>query len=180
MEARKDSIFRKVGRNVVNLQRLEQSFKMLLSLQVNEPLSKLPDALKKRREALARQPLGPLTYEMIDRLLPETSPQGEFEDLATEIWISVWIGLSEDENTRRELRATLKHLVDERNELVHHMFGGFDPDSQESCSKLEQRLDAQRAHIGEVFQLVERLIATHRKLLLDAKTWAEDTKAFDT
>jgi hypothetical protein len=35
-------------------------------------------------------------------------------------------------------------------------------------------------NVGEVFQLVERLIATHRKLLLDAKSWAEDTKAFDT
>jgi hypothetical protein len=180
MEARKDSIFRKVGRNVVNLQRLEQRFKTLLSLSIDAPLSKLPHALEKRREGLVRQPMGPLTHEVIDRLLPKASPQGAFEDLATEIWINVSIGLEGDENMRRELRANLKRLVNERNDLVHHMFGGFDPRSQESGSALEQKLDAQRAHIDEVFQLVEQLMSTYREHMLDVKKRLEDPTAFDT
>src|SRR5688572_16939882 len=125
MDARKDRIFRKVGRNIVNLQRLECRLKVLLSLYVDAPLSKLPEALKKRRDALARQTMGPLTHEMVDRLIPDTSPQGAFELLATEYWVSVSLGLEGDENQRRELRSSLRRLVDDRNELVHHMFGGF-------------------------------------------------------
>jgi hypothetical protein len=179
IESRKDDIFRKVGRNVVNLQRLEQRFKTLLSLYLDTPLSKLSETLETRREAFARLPMGALTHELIDRLVPESSPQGEFEGLVTQVWFSISIGIEGDEKMRRELRANLKRLVDERNALVHHMFCGFDPRSEEACSGIEQMLDAQSAHVEQVFNWVEPLIDTHRMLMQGVETWVRDPNTFD-
>ena len=157
LEERKNRIFCKVGRNVVNLQRLEIRLKGILSVFVDAPLSKLPKIIERRSEVLMRQTMGPLTHEIVDRLIPEPHPQGTFEHLATEFWINVSVRMEADVDLRRELKAKLKKLVDDRNELVHHMFGGFDPRSVESCAQLELRLDDQRSQISEVFNWVEEL-----------------------
>ena len=60
---------------------------------------------------------------------------------------------------REEMRSQLQKLVEDRNQLIHHMFGGFDPRSSESCLNLEAKLDAQRLHINEVFAWVEEIAA---------------------
>ena len=64
---------------------------------------------------------------------------------------------------KRDMRAQLKKLVDDRNQLIHHMFGGFDPRSAESCAALETKLDAQRTGIEEVFRWVEDTIELIRE-----------------
>jgi hypothetical protein len=179
MDARKDRIFRKVGRNVVNLQRIEQMLKLILAHYVDGPLKHVPEALKKRREALARQPMGPLTHEVVDRLIPDTSPQGEFELLATEVWISSSLVLEGNADLRRELKTNLKKLVDDRNELVHHMFGGFDLSSEKSCAQLEERLESQHQQISQAFLWVEQMRGLLKEHLSSLEAHLQDPQALE-
>jgi hypothetical protein len=158
IEARKIAIFQKVGRNVVNLQRLEAKFKLLQAMNFSAPISKISEAIEKRRKSLAYQTLGPLTHEAIDNLFPSQSSQGEFANLTTEVWISTTLQFEGDNELREQIRVQLKKLVDDRNQLIHKMFGGFDPGSAESCSALEARLDDQRLHIVEVFRWIQEVI----------------------
>ena len=178
-DARKDRIFRKVGRNVVNLQRIERMLKLVLLHYVEAPLKKLPDALKKRREELARQPMGPITHEVVDRLIPDSSPQGAFELLATEVWVSFSLVLEGNADLRHELKTNLKKLVDERNDLIHHMFGGFDPSSEESCAQLEERLDAQHNQISEASRWVEQMNSLLREHLSNLEAQLQDARALE-
>jgi hypothetical protein len=159
MEARKNSIFQKVGRNVVNLQILEWKLKKLQVFQLDGPLKDVPRTVHDRDQRLSRKMLGPITHEMVESLFPASHPQSEFENLTTEIWVSHSMRISGGAEAKEEIRSQLHRLVEDRNQLIHHMFGGFDPRSAESCLNLEARLDAQRARINQVFAWVEELAA---------------------
>jgi len=154
-QARKNSIFQKVGRNVVNLQRLERRFKELQSLQVNAPAKAIQHALEARKHFLAKQTLGPLTQQTVDSFFPTEHPQSQFDNLITVLWFTFSIQV--EEGQRESLRSQLREVVAERNDLIHHMFGGFDPGSEESCAALEAKLDAQSAHITEVFRWAQEI-----------------------
>jgi hypothetical protein len=169
-----NGIFQKVGRNVVNLQRLEARFKLLQSMHLDAPLRKVATAMEKKRESLERRTLGPLTHEAVDKLFPEESPQGEFADLTTEVWITISLGIEGGQELKKDMRAQLKKLVDDRNLLIHHMFGGFDPRSADSCAALEARLDEQRAHILEVFRWVQEMVGLIHDHAKELKTSAHE------
>jgi hypothetical protein len=174
IDARKSVIFQKVGRNVVNLQRLEARFKVLQSMYLDAPLRKAAEAIEKQRGSIGRRTLGPLTHEAVDKLFPEESPQGEFADLTTEVWVTTSLGIEGGQDLKNDMRAQLKKLVDDRNQLVHHMFGGFDPSSVESCSALEARLDEQRVHISEVFRWVDEMVSLIPEHAAEMKKHADE------
>jgi hypothetical protein len=164
-QARTNTIFQKVGRNVVNLQRLEQRFKQLQALQVSAPAKVFEQALDSRKKALAKQTLGALTQQAVDNFIPAERAQSQFDNLITELWLTFSIQL--EEGVAQSLRTQLKEVVDERNELIHHMFGGFDPQSAESCAALEAKLDGQSAHITEVFRCVQEISDEVREHIAD-------------
>ena len=176
-DSRKNAILLKVGRNVANLQQLEVRFKALQSIHLNAPMTKITDAIRKHKEAIARQTLGPLTHETVDKLFPEQSPQAQFDDLTTEAWITSTLAFEGNEALKRNMRTQLKRLVDDRNQLIHHMFGGFDPRSAESCSALELKLDAQRTHIAEVFRWVDEIIDLMRQYIAELKKKEQELRA---
>jgi len=78
----------------------------------------------------------PETREVLEE--PKNLKQEQF------IWFKYGLGDSTYYDTKKK---TLAKLVDDRNELIHHLLPQFDPNSIESCAQIEKKLDEQRDNI---------------------------------
>lgn len=71
------------------------------------------------------------------------------------IWFKYGFGDSTYYDTKKE---ALAKLVDDRNELIHHLLPQFDPNSIESCLQTEKKLDLQKDNIVREIDNVKREI----------------------
>ncbi|ELA7385304.1 MULTISPECIES: hypothetical protein [Vibrio] len=164
---------RKVGRNILMFQRLELLIKQVVATgKVSGYVSELEDIVASKKATVNKKTLGQLVGQFIETSnssKSETSAElGEFEELK-EPHISFDFGIIEcDESSYIERNESLSKLVQERNELVHHLLLELDITSIVSCKKVEARLDEQcekiRFEIKNV-QTVAETLSRSKKIL---------------
>jgi hypothetical protein len=54
-------------------------------------------------------------------------------------------------------------IVDDRNDLIHHLLPKFNPDSIQSCLEIDQYLDQQREKLLPELELLKRMIESLQK-----------------
>ncbi len=92
----RDDLFRKVGRNLINYQKIEQLLKQLiLSSRISGPISQLEEIQKQKSEEVKVQPMGVLAGKFIENTYqkPKESliEQAEIKEihLSTSIYFDV-------------------------------------------------------------------------------------------
>ena len=143
----RDEAFRRIGRNVVNFQKLEAGLKHLISIsQVHGKPEELKAHSAKRFESVRKQPLGPVVERYLGECQAEevTSPEGKDAD---GFWVSFGIRMKGDEAWLKKRQQALADLVAERNALIHHDLAERDFNSVESCAQLMGVLEEQNARI---------------------------------
>ena len=141
--------FQRIGRNIVNFQKIEAALKVL-SVLIN--IQAHPGAYEKyveeKLKLTEKQTLGTIAPKVLNRLygLHADGDEIKSEDLEGEsISISYCILMGSDELIRR--REHLSKLIKERNMLVHKELSEFDFSSSEGCYCLIKTLDEQNIRI---------------------------------
>ena len=141
----RDIAFRKIGRNVVNLQRFERMLKLIIvRSNVQGYASELAKIHQDRTKETSHRTLGLLVKEFLDTVYSTDDPFSEGPaDALNEIWISHAFRVQANADSISKRERELREVVEERNSLIHHWLAEVDFDSIDECQELISRLDAQ-------------------------------------
>lgn len=143
-----DDVLRKVGRNVVLFQQLEQLLKFVVA---NGNLAGFASELKTLKEAqenkINKQTLGTLVGQYVENSNPESNTQSTEPEEIDEAYFSFSFRIECDDDYYESRKEALARLVTERNDLIHHLLPRFDMKSAQSCRALSKELDEQSEKI---------------------------------
>lgn len=155
----------KIGRNVVNFQKMEAMLKFILTAtNFAAPISKVQAHLEGQAKHLRNKPMGVLV-EGAAKALHSELPEAPSD--TKEIWVRHVFTLSEGGAELRDWRREMKRVVRERNTLIHKMLSSWDPSSLESCRTLCEALDAQRERILPAYEHLESVAKAIRESHLE-------------
>jgi len=162
----KEIALRKIGRNVVNFQKIEAMLKVFVS-QTNfaSPITQIAEILERRKQSVQKQSLGNLTKDYFKSFSSSMEHIHKYPEDRTEAWVSLSFKIENEEGTLPQQKAALNFLVSERNRLIHQMLADFDPESKESCHALITDLDKQNVIIKREYKNLQNLL----KALYEAK-----------
>ena len=150
----RDEALRKIGRNIVSLQKMERALKLLVVLSdLKGAISELKEVYRKRLADVEGLSMGKLTNKVIDILYsadPDTDAPDDLEEARVAFGFRIKGGVDQKKATKKELALVVK----ERNRLVHKMLGEFDSASGESCRALIDLLDQQQERITPHFERI--------------------------
>ncbi|WP_299568414.1 OST-HTH/LOTUS domain-containing protein [uncultured Shewanella sp.] len=139
-----DDVLRRVGRNVVLFQQLEQLLKFIVA---NGKLAGFASELKTLKEAqeskVNKQTMGTLVGQYVENSNPESDKQSTEPEEIDEIYFSFSFRIECDDDYYKSKNEALAQLVTERNDLIHHLLPRFDMKSPQNCKSLSQELDEQ-------------------------------------
>lgn len=151
----RDEALRKVGRNVVNLQKMERALKLLIVLSdLKGPMSELKGVYEKRLADVEKLTMGRLADKAVDILYSAADTDAEAPDDVEGAWVAFGFRIEGGADRKKATKKALSFVVEERNRLVHKMLGEFDSASVESCRALIDLLDRQDERITPHFERV--------------------------
>lgn len=174
----RNQALQKIGRNVLNFQRIEKALKSLIvASNIRGHDSDLADIHRKRSADVDKRSMGSLVKEFLATVyaneLPGEDPSPN-EYRSNETWISFSLRIERDEEYIRALRDALFRVVHERNELIHQTLGAFDPNSDESCRDLISKLDEQNERLRPYYEWVMQMVERVRSLQQETLANLED------
>lgn len=155
----RNEALRKIGRNIVNLQKMERALKLLLiRSDLKCYISELKEAYQKRLADVERLSMGRLANNVIDILYSADDPGDDAPDNLKEAWVSFGVRIEGGRSQKKAARKAFSLVVKERNRLVHKMLGEFESASVESCRAMIALLDQQDERISPYFERLMRLL----------------------
>lgn len=178
-----NELFRRVGRNLFNYQKIEYMLKFLVA---NGTLSGPARELKEMRQALAdslhKMTMGQMAGRFEEDILSDAGDDSRGPEVISEPWVSFKIRFVATDPLSTELNDGIKALVEERNDLVHHMLSRWNDSSLESTKSLLDQLDEQRESLIPVYKQLASMVQDVRggqKATLDFLTSEEGRQAIE-
>lgn len=163
----KDAALRAVGRTVVNFQRLEHYLKLVARLGAIEGTpAKIQKDIEKRRDRAATLTLGQAIQAWLNANDGEQPPASHTPDLF-DATIRMTFSLGMDTERHSAHAATLRSLLETRNELIHGRLVKFEWDSPEECDRLLTQLDELNRSIAKQIEYIHSILNAFRS------TWLE-------
>ena len=163
----KDEVLRKIGRNVVVLQKMEGLLKKLVTIQGATISVNDQENFHRRVEAVAKKPLGHLVSEFLRSAY--SSGFGNNPAQGAESHATISLSFSLDPDMKKEHAESLSSVVKERNTLIHQMLISFDPNSVSGRESLTRSLDDQLDRVLPEYQLLNSLLAGMQQALEQAE-----------
>jgi len=174
----RDQALQKIGRNVLNFQRIEKALKsLIIASNIRGHASDLAKIQRNRFERVDKSSMGLLVGEFLNLVYANDLPNAEpprSDDSSSEIWISFSLRVQRDEQYIREQREAWSRVVEERNALIHQRLWAFDPNSDESCRSLISSLDEQNERLGAQYELVMQMLGRVQSLQQEILANLED------
>jgi hypothetical protein len=149
LEKLRNEVLRKIGRNVILFQQMEQLLKFLLAngsfSSTVSNISDLKTKLEKRITTVQKQTMGQVANQFLENTFSEDEEDTQEE--LKETLFSFRYRIQCDEAQFEERKIALTSLVAERNDLIHHLLPKWQMQSYESSIEIEQYLDQQREKI---------------------------------
>jgi hypothetical protein len=163
----KDAALRAVGRTVVNFQRLEHNLKIAARLgSIQGTPAKIQKDIERRHDRANTLTLGQAIQAWLS-----TDERGQLAVSHTpdlfDVTIRATFSLGTDPELHCAHAATLKSLLDTRNELIHGRLARFEWDSPEECDRLVMQLDELNRSITAQIEYVHSILNAFRS------TWLE-------
>lgn len=148
---------RKIGRNVINFQRIEAMIKFLVSRShIEGTMNDLKRIVTKKEQDVQKRSLGLLANDLFLSVLSDNPPNAQNND--TELpWISFSFKSEMDDVTRIKLKSELKDLIESRNQLIHHRLKSIGSGSEENWQELVEYLDKQHEQLIPIFDWLQSL-----------------------
>jgi hypothetical protein len=167
-----DDALRKVGRNVVNFQRLEQALKALVRLSsYTDSQSRSGPIFPRQTKRLKRAGLAEAANQF-NRAFYDEAVTTKASILSTVVRFSSTFRLEPDANTQSR-RKELVALARERNRLIHNDLVSIDFFSESVCVALSERLDAQNLRILDYLEFVRSVRDTQVMMLQELVAFVE-------
>lgn len=148
IKAVRDEVLRKIGRNVVLFQELEGILKFLAAAQhPSMPLGNATASREERSKSIRTKTLGQVAGQVLEELFADSDAESSAPAGIAEPRLAFSFRIPGDAADIEESRKTLKALVDERNDLVHHLLSRWNLRDADSCFALSTELDKQRSRI---------------------------------
>lgn len=180
LSRQRDTVFQEIGRNVVMFQDIERILKNLLNRgRITATVSQLKAWNGKAPAPYAKRMLGELIEPVINRHLSPgdeggpTLPEGNETAMGFEFRVE----LSEEE--RADFRVRLEEMVNQRNELIHHLLDWLRLDTVENCRSAVQRLQRQRGEIEPLHREIEGIWESFLRVLSPKMVAALTAKVFE-
>lgn len=137
--------FRKIGRNVVNLQRFEMMLKLIIvRSNISGYASELAKIHQDKTRVTSHKTLGLLVKEFLNTVYSTDDPFNDGPDNAlNQIWMSHGFRIQLKPHAIGKKELELREVVEERNSLIHLWLAEVDFQSLDECKELISRLDAQ-------------------------------------
>lgn len=162
LAAARDEVLRKIGRNLVNFQRMEAMLKLLNANQrISGTVSDLAEISARVKRRASKMPMGHLAEEFLRSVYSSHEATEQADSHKASVTFSFRI--EADAALVVERKLALRAVVRERNKLVHQWLSEFDPNSRESCQKLGVALDEQNARVLPEFEILRAIIRTLRE-----------------
>jgi hypothetical protein len=151
----RNEVLRKIGRNIVNLQKMERALKLLVVLSdLSGHVSELEGIYQNRLADVEKLTMGRLADNIIDILYSPHDSNAAAPDDSKETWVSFGFRIGGGAEQKKAIKKALSLMVKERNRLVHKLLGEFDSASVESCRALIVLLDQQQEFIAPHFERI--------------------------
>jgi len=151
----RNEALRKIGRNIVNLQKMERALKILVvRSDLNGYISELKRVYQNKVAYVERLSMGKLADNIIDILYSADDSNADAPDDLKEAWVAFGFRIEGGIARKKAEKKALSLVVNERNRLVHKMLGEFDSASVESCRVLIDLLDQQQERIAPHFERI--------------------------
>lgn len=174
LAASRDEALRKVGRNVVNFQKVETCLRFLIEVSdVRTTKDGLSAEHRQRIAKTRRMPFGHLSQTFYQYIYG-TEPAAVEPYNGTDISISASFRVEVDAASLKRQKHTLSALVSERNRLIHRDLSGFDHNSISSCRDLIAMLDEQNVRVLRQLEELATLIAAFKEHVDSLREWAEE------
>ncbi|MDZ4298933.1 MAG: hypothetical protein U0998_10750 [Moraxellaceae bacterium] len=169
-----DEVLRKIGRNLFIIQQVESLLKLMVSQRsLTGFLTQLARAQKLNTDRVNKQTMGQLVGQYLELIDPSKAitELADISHIATkEIVFSSQTRIVGSPNYYLQKQTDLAKMVEDRNNLIHHLLPRLNLQSKESCQEIGQQLDDQRA--GLVAQLEELkaqllALAENRQVMCD-------------
>ena len=158
----RDAALRAVGRTVVNFQRLEHNLKIAARLgPLQVTVSKVQRDIERRSQRASALTLGQAVQAWLDACEGEPRPTSYTPDLF-EVSIRTTVCLDPEADSQGGHAATLRSLLDTRNQLIHGGLVKFDWDSPEECHRLVMQLDELNRSIAAQIEYVHSILEAFR------------------
>jgi len=159
MSELKEIALRKIGRNVVNFQKIEAMLKVLVS-QINfkGPINEITEILEERKEFVQKQSMGNLMKDYFKSFSSSIEHVHKYPDGRNEAWVSFSLQIENEDGGLPQQKAAFNFLVSERNRLIHQMLSDFDAESKDSCNALIMELDQQDEMIQREYTNLQHLL----------------------
>lgn len=174
----RDEVLRKVGRNLLSNQQVEQLLKAILGMsKIEGTVADAPTRFAERNATLATTSLGGLQRQFRDEILScgEERASTDGPDDVSVPWMSTTFQFELEPENRAALGEQLQALTDERNKLAHHFLEHWQPGSALAMAATSSDLDTQHEKIAA---MRERLTGMHRSMAETlrqvASFWASD------
>jgi hypothetical protein len=159
LSAVRDEVFQKIGRNLFNFQKIELMLKNLIANgQVSGYMSEFPKNHEKKVTDTKKKTLGALVGEFVETTFQSTNISPEPTAERTEPYMSFSFSVEADADFYESKKRELKLLVNDRNDLIHHLLPRFNPESLESCLKIRDYLDRQRERLIPEYEYLKSVI----------------------
>ena len=165
IQTHRDELLRRIGRNVVNFQYLENLLRSMIPALENEgTLSNWQSSIAATTKKHKKSSLGSLADTFLDGIFYDPMAEELDTDAApTEISVRVGFQIEVTPEHAAERKRGLKKLVSERNRLIHREVLGVDLESSQQCELLSARLDEQNDQIREQLDYFNTLRKTQRE-----------------
>jgi hypothetical protein len=159
----RDRVLRKLGRNVVNFQKMEAMLKFINTQQaMSGSLKDIAKVLATAKKTTSNQPMGRLAEVFVRSVYSGAQGAADRSD-QKDISVSFFLRMDVDPALAAERKKALRAVVAERNKLIHEWAASFDPNSLETCSTLEVALDEQHARIWPEFETLRAIVLAVRE-----------------
>jgi hypothetical protein len=146
LENLKEEVHQKTGRNLLFFQKMELTLKyILLSCNISGYAKELTKKKEANYKKIQKQTMGHLVKQCLKKNLTEHYEVPEAPDELDDIHISMTIAIGLDEAQSQKIKQDLESVVDERNDLVHHLLSKFGSETDTVKRRLSiiQYLDKQ-------------------------------------
>ena len=156
-QSARDELFRRIGRNVVAFQYLENTLRSMIPALSNKlTLKELQADQDKVSRKRKRSTLGDLADDYHQKVFNKNVPDETLSDeVSSEPTLAFGVRIQVSPETEAQRKRELMNLIAERNRLIHHDFVSFDFDSREECEELSGRLDEQYTRIRHQLEYLD-------------------------
>lgn len=178
LEALRDTVLLKTGKNIYNFQQIEKILKFLISkTSVSGYVSELESNLQKKTEATHTLGMGHLVGQLMDAIyitpeqVKEWSEKPASNDELKETRISHYFNIETTAEFIEQRKQELKSLVNERNHLVHHLFSDKNIHDIEHLLEMEEYLDCQRERIAKEYEFLVGIVRQFHDYYKELEEW---------